>query len=190
MQNTFVDNFGKQVNNTKTNFYVQNSLFIKVLYHLYFLNVCFSYAVYIIRLYSYCSLKCWHVQILLEIRASTYISAKLKKNVPICTIHCIFQLKWTLEAANSDNFFPFHTKYDLGTVLIDKGEFSHNYLQNVMLWLHNNFNILHDLKTDTFEHCRHMLHMYEFLIQYLYSVAHAIRVGLRWWRAPVRIPSN
>ncbi len=29
----------------------------------------------------------------LEIRASTYISAKLKK-----TIHCSFQLKWTLEA--------------------------------------------------------------------------------------------
>ncbi len=33
----------------------------------------------------------------LEIRASMYISAKLKK-VPICTNHCRFQLKWTLEA--------------------------------------------------------------------------------------------
>ncbi len=34
--------------------------------------------------------------------------------------------------------------------------FSHSYLQNGMLWLQNNFNILHDLKTNTFERCRHI----------------------------------
>ncbi len=33
-----------------------------------------------------------------------------------------------------------------------------------MLWIQNNLNMLRDLKTDTFEHCRHsfQLHMHEF----------------------------
>ncbi len=50
-------------------------------------------------------------------------------------------------------FIPFHTKYDLQEQF---WLFSHSYLQNGMLWLLNNFNILHDLKTDTFERCRHI----------------------------------
>ncbi len=50
-------------------------------------------------------------------------------------------------------FIPFHTKCDLQEQF---WLFSHSYLQNGMLWLQNNFNILHDLKTDTFERCRHI----------------------------------
>ncbi len=48
-------------------------------------------------------------------------------------------------------FIPFHTKYDLqGTVLI-------LFSQILAEWyVQNNFNILHDLKTDTFERCRHI----------------------------------
>ncbi len=42
-------------------------------------------------------------------------------------------------------FIPFHTKYDLQEQF---WLFSHSYLQNGMLWLLNNFNILHDWKTD------------------------------------------
>ncbi len=50
-------------------------------------------------------------------------------------------------------FIPFHTKYDLQEQF---WLFSNSYLQNGMLWLQNNFNILQDLKTDTFERCRHI----------------------------------
>ncbi len=73
---------------------------------------------------------------------------KTEKNVPICTIHCSFQLKSTLEAVKLTTFIPFHTKYDLQEQF---WLFSHSYLQNGMLWLLNNFNILHDLKTESFE---------------------------------------
>ncbi len=38
-------------------------------------------------------------------------------------------------------------------VLINKAQFSHNYFHNIMFWLQNNFNILRDLKTGTFESC-------------------------------------
>ncbi len=54
-------------------------------------------------------------------------------------------------------FIPFHTKYDLQEQF---GLFSHSYLQNGMLWLQNNFSILHDLKTDTFER---YWHIYSFI---------------------------
>ncbi len=38
---------------------------------------------------------------------------KTEKNVPICSNHCSFQLKWTLEAVKLTTFISFHTKYDL-----------------------------------------------------------------------------
>ncbi len=62
-------------------------------------------------------------------------------------------------------FIPFHTKYDLQEQF---WLFSHSYLQNGMLWLLNNFNILHDLKTDTFERCRHI---YSFICMNTNSVS-------------------
>ncbi len=84
----------------------------------------------------------------LEIRASTYISAKLKKRT-----YMYDSLQFPVEmntrgSKTLTTFIPFHTKYDLQEQF---WLFSHSYLQNGMLWLQNNFNILHDLKTDTFD---------------------------------------
>ncbi len=89
----------------------------------------------------------------LEIRASTYISAKLKKRT-----YMYDSLQFPVEmntrgSKTLTTFIPFHTKCDLQEQF---WLFSHSYLQNGMLWLQNNFNILHDLKTDTFERCRHI----------------------------------
>ncbi len=89
----------------------------------------------------------------LEIRVSTYISAKLKKRT-----YMYDSLQFTVEINTRGSkplttFIPFHTKYDLQEQF---WLFSHSYLQNGMLWLQNNFNILHDLKTDTFERCHHI----------------------------------
>ncbi len=89
----------------------------------------------------------------LEIRVSTYISAKLKKRT-----YMYNSLQFPVEintrgSKTLTTFIPFHTKYDLQEQF---WLFSHSYLQNGMLWLLNNFNILHDLKTDTFERCRHI----------------------------------
>ncbi len=89
----------------------------------------------------------------LEIRASTYISAKLKKRT-----YMYDSLQFPVEmntrgSKTLTTFIPFHTKCDLQEQF---WLFSHSYLQNGMLWLQNNFNILHDLKTDTFECCRHI----------------------------------
>ncbi len=82
----------------------------------------------------------------LEIRASTYISAKLKK---ITYMYDSLQFPVEMNTRGSKTlttFIPFHTKCDLQEQF---WLFSHSYLQNGMLWLQNNFNILHDLKTDT-----------------------------------------
>ncbi len=89
----------------------------------------------------------------LEIHASTYISAKLKKRT-----YMYDSLQFPVEMNTRDSkplttFIPFHTKCDLQEQF---WLFSQSYLQNGMLWLLNNFNILHDLKTDTFERCRHI----------------------------------
>ncbi len=89
----------------------------------------------------------------LEIRVSTYISAKLKKRT-----YMYDSLQFPVEintrgSKTLTTFIPFHTKYDLQEQF---WLFSHSYLQNGMLWLLNNCNILHDLKTDTFERCRHI----------------------------------
>ncbi len=89
----------------------------------------------------------------MEIRVSTYISAKLKKRT-----YMYDSLQFPVEintrgSKTLKTFIPFHTKYDLQEQF---WLFSHSYLQNGMLWLLNNFNILHDLKTDTFERCRHI----------------------------------
>ncbi len=78
-------------------------------------------------------------------------------------IHCSFLLKWTLEAVKLTTFIPFHTKYDLQEQF---WLFSHSYLQNGMLWLLNSFNILHDLKTDTFECCRHIYNIWSYVWVY------------------------
>ncbi len=87
------------------------------------------------------------------LRVSTYISAKLKKRT-----YMYDSLQFTVEintrgSKTLTTFIPFHMKCDLQEQF---GLFSHSYLQNGMLWLLNNFNILHDLKTDTFERCRHI----------------------------------
>ncbi len=79
----------------------------------------------------------------LEIRVSTYISAKLKKRT-----YMYDSLQFPVEintrgSKTLTTFIPFHTKYDLQEQF---WLFSHSYLQNGMLWLLNNFNILHDLK--------------------------------------------
>ncbi len=89
----------------------------------------------------------------LEIHVSTYISAKLKKRT-----YMYDSLQFPVEintrgSKTLTTFIPFHTKYDLQEQF---WLFSHSYLQNGILWLLNNFNILHDLKTDTFERCRHI----------------------------------
>ncbi len=90
-----------------------------------------------------------------------YITAKLKKRT-----YMYDSLQFPVEmntrgSKTLTTFIPFHTKYDLQEQF---WLFSHSYLQNGMLWLLNNFNILHDLKTDTFwtlsSHIQ--LHMYEF----------------------------
>ncbi len=89
----------------------------------------------------------------LEIRASTYFSAKLKKRTDM---YDSLQFPVEINTRGSKTlttFIPFHTKCDLQEQF---WLFSHSYLQNGMLWLLNNFNILHDLKTDTFERCRHI----------------------------------
>ncbi len=86
----------------------------------------------------------------LEIRASTYILQNWK-NLPIFTIPLQFPVE--MNTRGSKTLFPFHTKCDLQEQF---WLFSHSYLQNGMLWLQNNFNILDDLKTDTFERCRHI----------------------------------
>ncbi len=93
----------------------------------------------------------------LEIRVSTYISAKLKKRT-----YMYDSLQFPVEmntrgSKTLTTFIPFHTKYDLQEQF---GLFSHSYLQNGMLWLLNNFSILHDLKTDTFER---YWHIYSFI---------------------------
>ncbi len=89
----------------------------------------------------------------MEIRVSTYISAKLKKRT-----YMYDSLQFPVEintrgSKTLTTFIPFHTKCDLQEQF---GLFSHSYLQNAELWLLNKFNILHDLKTDTFERCRHI----------------------------------
>ncbi len=110
----------------------------------------------------------------LEIRVSTYISAKLKKRTYMYDSLPFPAEMNTRGSKTLTTFIPFHTKCDLQEQF---WLFSHSYLQNGMLWLQNNLNILHDLKTDTFEHCRHI---YSFiymslLTQEVYSVAHAIQ---------------
>ncbi len=82
-----------------------------------------------------------------------YITAKLKK---LTYMYDSLQFPVEMNTRGSKTlttFIPFHTKYDLQEQF---WLFSHSYLQNGMLWLLNNFNILHDLKTDTFERCRHI----------------------------------
>ncbi len=86
----------------------------------------------------------------MEIRVSTYISAKLKKRT---YMYDSLQFPIEMNTRGSKTLIPFHTKYDLQEQF---WLFSHSYLQNGMLWLQNNFNIPHDLKTDTFERCRHI----------------------------------
>ncbi len=88
----------------------------------------------------------------LEIRVSTYSSAKLKKRTYMYD-SLQFPVEMNTRGSKTDNFYSFHTKCDLQDSL---DYFLTVYLQNGMLWLLNNFNILHDLKTDTFERCRHI----------------------------------
>ncbi len=126
----------------------------------------------------------------MEIRASTYISAKLKKRT-----YMYDSLQFPVEmntrgSKTLTTFIPFHTKYDLQEQF---WLFSHSYLQNGMLWLLNNFNILHDLKNWYFwtlsSHIQ--LHMYEFTNSVsLLGSSRGYSVALRWRKAPVRIPSN
>ncbi len=76
----------------------------------------------------------------LEIRVSTYISAKLKKRT-----YMYDSLQFPVEintrgSKTLTTFIPFHTKYDLQEQF---WLFSHSYLQNGMLWLLNNFDTFH-----------------------------------------------
>ncbi len=130
----------------------------------------------------------------MEIRASTYISTKLKKRT-----YMYDSLQFPVEintrgSKTLTTLIPFHTKCDLQEQF---WLFSPSYLQNGMLWLLNNFNILHDLKTDTFERCRHIqLHMYEFTnsVSLLGSsrdtALHLVEEKLRYESRETRVQQN
>ncbi len=105
----------------------------------------------------------WHLANLgsLEIRVSTYISAKLKKRT---YMYDSLQIPVEINTRGSKTlttFIPFHTKCDLQEQF---WLFSHSYLQNGMLWLLNNFK--HPARFENWYFWRlssHIqLHMYEF----------------------------
>ncbi len=85
----------------------------------------------------------------LEICASAYISAKLQKNVPIQTNRFSFQLKLTLEAVKLCQLLLLFTQSMILKVHSFTAYFTHYYLRNIII--QNNFKMLRDLKTDTFE---------------------------------------